>query len=44
VRDRDGVICDDSCEFAFDNVCDDGSNEESYYYEDEESYSMMATM
>ena len=26
VRDRAGVICDDSCEFAFDGVCDDGSN------------------
>eukprot|EP01006_Ploeotia_vitrea_P031669 TRINITY_DN63986_c0_g1_i1.p1 TRINITY_DN63986_c0_g1~~TRINITY_DN63986_c0_g1_i1.p1 ORF type:complete len:941 (+),score=55.61 TRINITY_DN63986_c0_g1_i1:73-2895(+) len=32
VKDREGVICDDSCEFAFDGVCDDGTNMESYYY------------
>lgn len=41
VRDREGVVCDDSCEFAFDGVCDDGTDEESYYYyeEDYEGYS-----
>jgi len=33
VKDREGVVCDDSCEFAFDGVCDDGSESESYYYE-----------
>ena len=33
VADREGVVCDDSCEFAFDGVCDDGSESESYYYE-----------
>jgi len=33
VKDREGVICDDSCEFAFDGVCDDGSEVEYYYYE-----------
>jgi len=32
VKDRDGVICDDSCEFAFDGVCDDGTESEYYYY------------
>jgi len=31
VKDREGVVCDDSCEFAFDGVCDDGTEEESYY-------------
>jgi hypothetical protein len=33
VKDREGVVCDDSCEFAFDGVCDDGSepNDEYYY-------------
>ena len=36
IKDREGVICDDSCEFAFDGVCDDGTDGESYYYEDEE--------
>jgi hypothetical protein len=25
ISDRPGVVCDDSCEFAFDGVCDDGS-------------------
>ena len=48
VKDREGVVCDDSCEFAFDGVCDDGSENEYYqdygymdddlggYYEDKE--------
>ncbi len=33
VKDREGVVCDDSCEFAFDDVCDDGteSDYEEYY-------------
>jgi hypothetical protein len=41
IKDREGVICDDSCEFAFDGVCDDGTDESSYYYyeEGEEGYS-----
>merc|ERR1711871_1543072 len=30
--DREGVVCDDSCEFAFDGICDDGT-ETDYYYE-----------
>jgi hypothetical protein len=25
VKDREGDVCDDSCEFAFDGICDDGS-------------------
>ena len=29
VADRPGVVCDDSCEFSFDGVCDDGSEQES---------------
>ena len=34
VKDRDGVTCDDSCEYAFDGVCDDGSEPfDSYYYQ-----------
>lgn len=32
VKDREGVTCDDSCEFAFDGVCDDGTQSEYYYY------------
>ena len=32
VKDREGVVCDDTCEFAFDGVCDDGTENE--YYED----------
>jgi len=32
VKDREGVVCDDSCEFAFDGICDDGTETE-YYYE-----------
>jgi hypothetical protein len=31
VKDREGVVCDDSCEFAFDGICDDGSESEYYY-------------
>lgn len=40
---REGVTCDDSCEFAFDGTCDDGSEgdyEEYYeqygYYRDDD--------
>lgn len=34
VQDREGVVCDDSCEFAFDGVCDDGSEpKDEYYYQ-----------
>mmetsp|Transcript_11430 Transcript_11430/g.25719 ORF Transcript_11430/g.25719 Transcript_11430/m.25719 type:complete len:937 (+) Transcript_11430:134-2944(+) len=34
VKDREGVTCDDSCEFAFDGVCDDGTEpNDEYYYE-----------
>jgi hypothetical protein len=36
VKDREGVVCDDSCEFAFDGVCDDGTEDEMYYNYDEE--------
>jgi len=36
VKDREGVVCDDSCEFAFDGVCDDGS--ESEYDDDQYGY------
>jgi hypothetical protein len=32
VKDREGVVCDDSCEFAFDGTCDDGTEDEYYYY------------
>lgn len=39
VKDREGVVCDDSCEFAFDGVCDDGSEpNDQYYYENHNSY------
>eukprot|EP00607_Mallomonas_marina_P009587 CAMPEP_0182420276 /NCGR_PEP_ID=MMETSP1167-20130531/4954_1 /TAXON_ID=2988 /ORGANISM="Mallomonas Sp, Strain CCMP3275" /LENGTH=924 /DNA_ID=CAMNT_0024596015 /DNA_START=81 /DNA_END=2855 /DNA_ORIENTATION=- len=34
VKDREGVVCDDSCEFAFDGVCDDGTTSDLFeYYE-----------
>lgn len=34
IKDRAGLVCDDSCEFAFDGVCDDGSQpKDQYYYE-----------
>merc|ERR1712100_44233 len=36
--DREGVTCDDSCEFAFDDVCDDGTQTEYYYYYEEYGY------
>ena len=32
VKDRAGEVCDDSCDYAFDDVCDDGS--ESNYSDD----------
>ncbi len=32
IKDREGVVCDDSCEFAFDGVCDDGSENEVYFF------------
>lgn len=40
VMDRAGEVCDDSCDFAFDDVCDDGSESEystyyNYYQEDD---------
>ena len=38
VKDREGVVCDDSCEFAFDGTCDDGTEDESYYYYQYYSY------
>jgi len=40
VKDREGVVCDDSCEFAFDGVCDDGSeaeyDDDQYGYKDDD--------
>jgi hypothetical protein len=38
IKDREGVTCDDSCEFAFDGVCDDGAEHEHYYgyYKDDD--------
>ena len=39
VKDREGVTCDDSCEFAFDGVCDDGSEpNDQYYYKENRRY------
>mmetsp|Transcript_24788 Transcript_24788/g.55023 ORF Transcript_24788/g.55023 Transcript_24788/m.55023 type:complete len:934 (+) Transcript_24788:158-2959(+) len=39
VKDREGVTCDDSCEFAFDGVCDDGTEpNDEYYYENYFNY------
>jgi len=39
VKDRVGVVCDDSCEFAFDGVCDDGSEpNDQYYYSNNNKY------
>ena len=32
IKDREGVVCDDSCEFAFDGVCDDGGPDSEYSY------------
>ena len=40
VKDREGVVCDDSCEFAFDGICDDGTAEDMYYYYEEYGYYM----
>ena len=43
VKDREGVVCDDTCAFAFDGVCDDGTesghdqdNEPYGYYQDDD--------
>jgi len=34
INDREGVTCDDSCPYAFDGVCDDGSEPlDAYYYQ-----------
>eukprot|EP01040_Poterioochromonas_malhamensis_P011022 gene11022-12014_t len=39
IKDREGVTCDDSCEFAFDGVCDDGSvPNDQYYYDHQGTY------
>jgi hypothetical protein len=39
VKDREGVVCDDSCEFAFDGVCDDGTEpNDQYYYQNYNNY------
>jgi hypothetical protein len=39
VQDREGVVCDDSCEFAFDGVCDDGTEpNDEYYYQNYFNY------
>jgi hypothetical protein len=39
IKDREGVVCDDSCEFAFDGVCDDGSEpNDQYYYQNYFNY------
>lgn len=39
IKDREGVTCDDSCEFAFDGVCDDGSEpNDQYYYQNYNNY------
>lgn len=39
VKDREGVTCDDSCEFAFDGVCDDGTEpNDQYYYKENRRY------
>lgn len=40
IDDRDGVTCDDSCKYAFDGVCDDGSEPfDAYYYQNNFPYS-----
>jgi len=44
IKDREGVVCDDSCEFSFDDVCDDGTEGEydehydyyGYYMDDDQ--------
>lgn len=34
VKDLEGVVCDDTCEFAFDGECDDGSEPvDEFYYQ-----------
>ena len=38
VKDREGVTCDDSCEFAFDGVCDDGTTTDYYEYYEKYGY------
>lgn len=39
IKDREGVVCDDSCEFAFDGVCDDGTEpNDQYYYQNYNKY------
>jgi len=38
IKDRTGVVCDDSCEFSFDGVCDDGTQSEFYYYYEKYGY------
>jgi hypothetical protein len=38
VKDREGVVCDDSCEFAFDGICDDGTETDYYEYYEEYGY------
>jgi hypothetical protein len=38
VKDREGVVCDDSCEFAFDGVCDDGTTTDLYEYYEKYGY------
>lgn len=39
IKDREGVVCDDTCEFAFDGVCDDGSEpNDQYYYQNYNKY------
>lgn len=40
IKDREGVTCDDSCEFSFDDVCDDGTQSEYYEYYEEYGYYM----
>jgi hypothetical protein len=37
-KDREGVVCDDSCEYAFDGVCDDGTETDYYEYYEEYGY------
>ena len=34
-KDREGIVCDDSCEYAFDGVCDEpGKGWDFYGYDD----------
>jgi hypothetical protein len=41
VKDREGFTCDDSCEFAFDDVCDEGTSNESSVSDDDDDYDDM---